>query len=147
MDIRFTREVTRNSKIEWTTHTSNLWWRCAKVSLACKHYYAEAWAKRVGQEIWEIGAGCRFFGDPHRRAPVRWNSEAARAGGRDRMFYAPIADIFEDRRDLDEARAGPWTLIDTTPHLDWLLLTKWPASVAALRPGERPGLATSGSVP
>lgn len=42
----------QNSKIEWTTHTFNPWWGCTKVSEACKHCYAEAWAKRVGQQVW-----------------------------------------------------------------------------------------------
>ena len=39
----------KDSKIEWTHHTFNPWWGCVKVSEACKHCYAEAWAERVGQ--------------------------------------------------------------------------------------------------
>jgi Protein of unknown function (DUF5131) len=42
----------KNSKIEWTHHTFNPWWGCTRVSAACTHCYAEAWAKRVGQKIW-----------------------------------------------------------------------------------------------
>lgn len=60
-----------NSKIEWTTHTFNPWWGCTKVSEACKHCYAEAWAKRVGQPVWGPKVERRTFGDAHWREPVR----------------------------------------------------------------------------
>lgn len=45
-----------------------------------------------------------------------------------------MADVFEDRRDLDEARARLWLLIEATPHLDWLLLTKRPEAINRLAP-------------
>lgn len=32
--------MARDSKIEWTDHTFNPWWGCAKVSPACDHCYA-----------------------------------------------------------------------------------------------------------
>ena len=40
----------KHSHIEWTHHTFNPWWGCAKVSPACQHCYAEAWAKRVEED-------------------------------------------------------------------------------------------------
>ncbi len=126
--------MARNSKIEWTTHTFNPWWGCLKVSAACKHCYAEAWAKRVGQSVWGIQAERRFFGDKHWAEPLKWNAEAEAAGERARVFCASMADVFEDRRDLDEWRARLWILIAATPHLDWLLLTKRPGIVARLVP-------------
>jgi protein gp37 len=43
-----------------------------------------------------------------------------------------MADVFEDRRELDEPRERLWNLIGETPHLDWLLLTKRPQNVTAL---------------
>lgn len=122
----------KHSKIEWTTHTFNPWWGCVKVSQACKHCYADAWAKRVGQKLWGPKAPRRFFSDAHWREPVRWNAEAERTGERPRVFCASMADVFEDRRDLDEHRARLWNLIEATPHLDWLLLTKRPQNVVAL---------------
>jgi len=124
----------KNSRIEWTHHTFNPWWGCTKVSDACKHCYAEAWSKRVGQNLWGIKAKRRFFGETHWSEPLKWNAEACDARERFRVFCASMADVFEDRRDLDEWRVKLWDLIDLTPALDWLLLTKRPEVVARLVP-------------
>jgi protein gp37 len=91
----------KNSRIEWTHHTFNPWWGCTKVSDACKHCYAEAWSKRVGQNLWGIKANRRFFGENHWSQPLKWNAEARHARERFRVFCASMADVFEDRRELD----------------------------------------------
>jgi hypothetical protein len=101
----------KNSHIEWTHHTFNPWWGCAKVSPACEHCYAESWAKRVGSNVWGRKAPRRFFGDEHWRQPLAWNAEAARRKSRARVFCASMADVFEDRRDLDASRERLWGLI------------------------------------
>lgn len=116
--------MARNSKIEWTHHTFNPWWGCVKVSAACKHCYAETWAKRVGSQVWGAKAPRRFFGENHWRQPLRWNSDAAEDGQRRRVFCASMADVGERRSDLDPWRDRLWALIEETPWLDWLLLTK-----------------------
>lgn len=126
--------LAKNSRIEWTTHTFNPWWGCVKVSPACKHCYAEAWAKRVGSRVWGIKAERRFFGDKHWAEPIKWDVAAAEAGERPRVFCASMADVFEDRRDLDDARIRLWELIEATPNLDWLLLTKRPELVRKMVP-------------
>ena len=126
--------LAKNSRIEWTTHTFNPWWGCVKVSPACKHCYAEAWAKRVGSRVWGIKAERRFFGDKHWAEPIKWDAAAAEAGERPRVFCASMADVFEDRRDLDDARLRLWELIEVTPNLDWLLLTKRPELVRKMVP-------------
>lgn len=130
-----------NSKIEWTHHTFNPWWGCVRVSPACKHCYAETWAKRLGQlDLWGKDGPRRFFSDAHWKEPLKWNKEAAAAGERRRVFCASMADVFEDRRDLDSSRERLWALIEATPHLDWLLLTKRIQHVKKLAPW-RPGTA------
>jgi protein gp37 len=48
-----------------------------------------------------------------------------------------MADVFEDRRDLDERRKRLWNIIYETPNLDWLLLTKRPQNVERLVPWGR----------
>jgi protein gp37 len=120
----------KNSKIEWTHHTFNPWWGCTRVSAACKHCYAEAWAKRVGKKIWGAKAPRRFFGDHHWSEPLKWNAEAKRANERARVFCASMADVFEVRKELDPWREKLWALIDQTPQLDWLLLTKRPQRIS-----------------
>lgn len=123
----------QDSKIEWTHHTFNPWWGCVKVSPACKYCYAEAWANRLGLELWGETSR-RTFGDSHWREPLRWQREAASAGVRRRVFCASMADVFEDRRELDGWRDRLWALIQETPGLDWLLLTKRPEAIGDLAP-------------
>jgi protein gp37 len=126
--------MAKNSQIEWTHHTFNPWWGCAKVSPACDNCYAEAWAKRVGQEIWGADAPRRLFNDAHWREPLAWNEEARAAGQRSRVFCASMADAFERRAELNDHRGRLWKLIQSTPWLDWLLLTKRPQNVASMVP-------------
>jgi len=124
----------KNSKIEWTDNTFNPWWGCTKVSAACTNCYAEAWSKRVGQKIWGPKAARRFFGDHHWSEPLKWNRDAAATGRRLRVFCASMADVFEDRDDLNASRAKLWGLIEATPQLEWLLLTKRPECIAKYAP-------------
>ena len=127
--------MAENSKIEWTDHTFNPWWGCVRVSPGCQHCYAETFAKRVGQKVWGVDADRRFFGDKHWNEPLKWNRDAEKAGKRARVFCASMADVFEDRRDLDEHRHRLWNLIELTPWLEWLLLTKRPENFSKLAPG------------
>ncbi len=124
----------KNSSIEWTHHTFNPWWGCAKVSPACKHCYAETLANRFGGAIWGAKGTRRTFGDEHWKEPLRWNKEAKASKKRFRVFCASMSDVFEDRRDLDNERSKLWKLIEATPSLDWLLLTKRPEQVSNLSP-------------
>ncbi len=121
------------SKIEWTHHTFNPWWGCTKVSPGCKHCYAESFSKRTGNAVWGDASPRRFFGDKHWAEPLKWAKEARTAGERRRVFCASMADVFEDRRDLDEQRDRLWPLIEATRDaLDWLLLTKRPENIGRL---------------
>jgi protein gp37 len=46
-----------------------------------------------------------------------------------------MCDVMEDRRDLDAPRERLYDLIDRTPMLDWLLLTKRPQNFRRFLPG------------
>jgi protein gp37 len=120
--------------IAWTDHTFNPWWGCARVSPGCQHCYAEAFAKRTGNAVWGKESPRRFFGDKHWAEPLKWNAAAERAGEPARVFCASMADVFEDRTDLDEQRHRLWGLIMQTPHLTWQLLTKRPENVRTFFP-------------
>jgi protein gp37 len=90
--------------------------------------------------------------------PLRWNDDAAGTGIRQRVFCASLADVFEDWEwaihdhqgnqlprpkdgclyqwghqmkwaTLDDLRKRLFKLIDSTPWLDWLLLTKRPQNI------------------
>lgn len=124
----------KKTGISWTNHTFNPWWGCVKVSPACDSCYAETWAHRTGHEVWGKDAPRRFFGDRHWQEPIFWNEQAAKDGVRRKVFCASMADVFEKRDDLDESRERLWNLIEETPHLDWLLLTKRPQEIGHMIP-------------
>lgn len=133
--------MAEDTKIEWTDHTFNPWWGCTKVSPACDNCYAESFAKRVGYSetgggfpIWGKDAGRRFFSDSHWTEPVAWDRKAEKAGERRRVFCGSMCDVMEDRGDLDPHRERLYGLIDATPSLDWLLLTKRPQNFRRLLP-------------
>lgn len=138
------------TKISWTDHTFNPWWGCERVSPACRFCYAEAFAKRTGHPVWGADAPRRFFGEKHWAEPLKWNRAAEAEGRPHRVFCASMADVFEDRRDLDESRARLFELIEATPWLRWQLLTKRPERVTSLVPahwitGNWPGNAWIGT--
>lgn len=122
------------TKIEWCDKTFNPWWGCTKVSPACDHCYAESMAKRTGHGVWGKDSTRRFFGDAHWDEPLKWDRLALAAGVRYRVFCASMADVMEDRRDLDFSRARLFDLICNTPSLDWLLLTKRPQNFRKMLP-------------
>lgn len=126
------------TKIEWADLTFNPWWGCERVSPACAHCYADTLATRYGfGETWGAGHGFRFFGDKHWADPLKWaRTMPAKLGRRPRVFCASMADVFEERPELEEPRLRLFDLIEETPELDWLLLTKRPeAALEMSRPG------------
>jgi protein gp37 len=126
--------MAKDSRIEWTHHTFNPWWGCTKVSPGCKHCYAETWAKRIGQDVWGPKATRRELSEAVWRQPLVWNKEAEGLHARPRVFCASMADVFEDRQELDAKRTRLWEIIEQTSNLDWLLLTKRPQNVRRLVP-------------
>jgi protein gp37 len=124
------------TKIQWCDHTFSPWRGCAHVSAGCENCYAERMAKRNPKVLGTWGPeGVRVLAtETYWLSPLAWDLAAQRAGERRRVFCGSLMDVFEDRRELDEARARLWTLVELTPHLDWLLLTKRPENAAALAP-------------
>lgn len=124
-----------STAIAWTDHTFNPWLGCERVSPACQHCYAEAWAKRSGLVEWGRNAERRVTSPANWRKPLAWNAAAEAAGRPALVFCASLADVFEDRPELVEPRARLFDLIEATPHLIWQLLTKRPQHVVDMVPG------------
>jgi protein gp37 len=124
-----------NSKIAWTDHTFNPWWGCTKVSPGCANCYAESFAKRTGL-AWGPSAERRFFTDKHWSEPLKWDAAARKVGEMHRVFVASMADVFENRPELVEPRTRLFALIERTPNLAWLLLTKRPGNIEEMVPRE-----------
>lgn len=129
--------MAENSAISWTTHTFNPWMGCTKVSPACDGCYAEAlMSTRYGKVAWGAGEDRVRTSEANWRLPLRWNRQAVESGERPFVFCASLADVFDNevdplwRRDL-------FALIEATPRLIWLLLTKRVGNVRRMTDPER----------
>lgn len=122
------------TNIQWTDSTFSPWMGCTKVSPACAHCYAERDTKRWGKALWGDDAPRQVTSDANWKKPIQWNKKAEQEGVRKKVFCSSLADVFEDRRDLDEPRERLWKLIEDTPHLDWQLLTKRPENMISFTP-------------
>ena len=121
--------MAEQTAIQWADATYNPWWGCERVSPACAHCYADRDSRRFarGAKLWDAGHTFRFFGDKHWDEPLRWaRTLPAKLGRRPRVFCASMADVFEERPELEDPRVRLMMLIERTPELDWLLLTKRP---------------------
>lgn len=145
--------MAENTKIEWCDSTFNPWTGCTKVGPGCDNCYAEGWAKRSGIVQWGPGAERRRTSAANWRKPLQWNAkpffECVACGwrgerflvhfdgdqcphcctvgdikpARRRVFCASLADVFDNEVPV-EWRADLFDLIQATPNLDWLLVTK-----------------------
>lgn len=133
----------KDSGIEWTDHSFNAWWGCAKVSPGCDNCYAETLAKRFHPNLWGVKAQRRQFGPAHWREPLLWDRVARkeRLSRPPTMFYVKprvfcnsMADVFDNHPDCVSPRDHLWELIRQTPSLDWLILTKRIGNAEAMLP-------------
>lgn len=130
------------TNIEWADSTFNPWIGCMKVSPACDHCYAAAMMDdRYGRVEWgEAGKGPgerKRTSAANWRKPLQWQKQAAafleKHGRRRRVFCASLADVF-DSQVPGEWRDDLWRLIEATPDLIWMLLTKRPQNIAKMLP-------------
>jgi protein gp37 len=123
------------SKIAWTDATFNPWIGCAKVSAGCANCYAEEMMdKRYGRVQWGVNGTRSRTSQANWHEPIRWNRKADGDGVRKRVFCSSLADVFEDRAELEPWRRDLFMLIQLTPYLDWLLLTKRPENAMRMLP-------------
>ena len=127
--------MSAHTEIAWTDHTFNPWTGCTKISPACAHCYAEKSPGSVFRGVkWGPKAERVVSADSTWRQPLAWNRKAKREGINRRVFCGSLCDVFEARDDLDEHRARLWGLIEATPNLCWLLLSKRPENVIDMVP-------------
>lgn len=123
-----------NTSIAWCHKTFNGWIGCEKIAAACKFCYAETYANRYGLAKWGVSGTRHITSAANWKKPLAWNKQAEKEGVRYRVFAQSLADTFEDREDLHEPRMRLFELIDKTPHLDWMLLTKRPQNCKTMFP-------------
>ncbi len=117
--------------IPWATSTFNPWYGCTEVSPGCDHCYARTLMdERYHKVKW--GAGQPRVRTKTWDQPIAWNRKAAASGEPWRVFCASLGDVFDN--EVPAAwRADLFDLIDATPALTWLLLTKRIGNVQATR--------------
>lgn len=117
--------MSENSAISWTDHTFNIVWGCVEVSPACDHCYAREFSQRLGRAMWGADTPRYILSDHYWNEPGRWNRKALQAFGRPaRVFCSSMADVFEVHPQTEGQLARLWPVIEETPNLEWLLLTK-----------------------
>lgn len=126
------------TNIEWCDSTFNPWIGCTKVSPACDDCYAaRSSPARTLNVVWGEKEQRRRTSVSNWALPRRWNAAAAQFqaehGRRQRVFCASLADVFDNRVPI-EWRDDLWRLIEATPNLDWLLLTKRIGNAANMLP-------------
>lgn len=120
------------TRIEWCDHSWSPWEGCQKVSAGCANCYAETRDKQYHSgKHWGANGIRKMMSESYWKQPLKWNRIAQQAGTRFRVFPS-LCDPFEDRPELTFPRKQMLELIEDTPNLDWLLLTKRPENVCGL---------------
>jgi protein gp37 len=125
--------LSRTTRIEWADHAHARHFGCTKVSRGCDNCYAESWTRRFKKAGWGPHAERIRAKAATLRRPIAWNRKAERAGKPAFVFCSHESDVF-DNQAPDAWRAEFWRLIEATPHLVWLLLTKRPQNVMRMIP-------------
>lgn len=122
--------MARTSGITWTDATFNPWIGCTRVSDGCKFCYAERedGRRKWTPAGWGPGKERKRTSTKNWLNPRQWNEEAKEVGKRIRVFCASLADVFDEEVD-DSWRDDLFQLVNDTPNLDWLMLTKRPENM------------------
>lgn len=124
--------MSKETRIAWTDSTFNPWIGCSKISPGCANCYAAVSpAARFKGIEWGHGKHRQRTSEGYWKQPLAWNQEAAKEGKRPRVFCGSLCDWLDD-----EIQIG-WSLdlldlVDATPNLDWLMLTKRPENFERL---------------
>lgn len=132
--------MAEKSAISWTRSTFNPWIGCTKIGPGCDLCYADQLdATRLSKTLgggtkdvpirhWGAGAPRYRTSIKNWHQPLRWNKQAPESEFAGRkgfwpVFCSSLADVF-DNEVPKEWRSDLWDLIDATPNLSWLLVTK-----------------------
>lgn len=137
----------KDSKIEWTHHTANLWWGCTEVHAGCDNCYARIFSHRYdgGNSLWGNDVMRRRIRSAFSNLD-KYQRHAEKEGEIHRVFVGSMMDIFEksmpllnpidhyketgDLRDELLFRIAEFRY----PNLLFLLLTKRPSNIMKMIP-------------
>ena len=139
--------MAKNSKIEWTHHTANLWWGCTVVHAGCDHCYASNLSNRFGHKVWGNDKPRRKIESVWKEI-AKYQKEAETVGEIHRVFVGSMMDLFEKPMPLVDHKGNPilqngnefWNtgqlrdkffneIVPDCPNLMFLLLTKRPSNI------------------
>lgn len=147
----------KNSKIEWTEHTNNLWEGCTNVHRGCDNCYAEVRANRYGNDLWGNDRPRRYNKAGWSKLKG-WQYAAEARGEMHRVFVGSLMDIFEKPMPVVDNNGKPmihiWDahvderpmktkdlrddffnrVVPSCPNLMFLLLTKRPSNINKMVP-------------
>lgn len=120
-----------NTFIQWCHHTHNVVIGCVHAGPECLRCYAEEEANRhedAWGNVWGPARNTsrKILSDAYWHEPLNWEKKAALAGVRERVFCGSMCDVAEDHPTTHQERTKLFPLVEATPHMDWLLLTKRP---------------------
>lgn len=145
--------MAENTQIQWCHHTFNHIRGCTKISPGCANCYADQQSKRNPSTlgVWGPNGTRVVAAESYWKEPLKWDRKAKEAGFRRRVFCASLADVFENWQGpiintagqrvshiegaceivttMNDVRRRLFKLINETPNLDWLLLTKRPENI------------------
>lgn len=130
--------MSKNTKIEWCDHTFNPWWGCTKVSAGCKNCYASTFANRFGVK-WGPAAERRVSSEKVWAEVMTWERAAAKAGTCAKVFCGSMCDWAEGLPMQIPLLKRLFELIQATPNLRWLMLTKRPENIGLIMAQIKPG--------
>ncbi len=119
--------MAEETNISWADRTFSPWTGCSRVSDACDGCYAahlmETRMHRVEWGAPGVGEGTRdLMSDGYWKKPLAWNRQAAKDGTRPTIFPS-LCDPFDLA--VDQMWFNRFVdLMESTPNLIWLLLTK-----------------------
>lgn len=115
--------MAERTDIEWADGTWSPWEGCTAVSPGCKNCYAEAMNKWLRKGVnWGPGAPRREYGDDHWELPLKWQRKLEKEGRVESRFPS-VCDPFDNEVAIEWLRRF-CDLIELTPNIMWLLLTK-----------------------
>ena len=126
----------KNSGIEWTDHTKNIVWGCIYDGPDCTGCYAEGQATRFDYNVWGPAAttGRRVMTDKYWAEYDILNKAAEKAQTPAAVFVGSMCDWAENHPTTREQVKRLFPIIERTPWLTYLMLTKRPQNIVDVVP-------------
>jgi protein gp37 len=116
--------MAEKSGVPYVDSSFNPVWGCTPCSMSCERCYAAKMARiRFRMDCFGKGKKRKTFGEVHWREPLKWDIKAGLKHVTPTVLCGDMCDIF-DPEWPDDIRPKLWELIEDTPRLYWLLLTK-----------------------